>query len=382
MPNGRGGNLTQPLKKVLINTPGPLNLGTYLDTTTGFRVLQFTKAGYSLPWTPGSTMTVQFPQAPILKLATVQLSNVAPLNPLNYNYAVTILKKVRKPGVDQYDWHPHQKPYGGILPSVTIPTIANAELNTMRADLILQINSDNSLTRQPAYTHPGASVIAGIPLLLNAWDAASACTIDGEAVAAAASQALFIANINAVPGYIAIQDPVTAANILVFKTTRDGALPVFANTAGTVAEVATNGLIGFVQRYPDAQFELKVNTNVGVSRTIRQGRYAFLTNDEVFQVFSHIPNMGRLAQETWPEEMPVRGADYVRVNINIVQNHNDLQGASHLTRFVNAIEVYIPVAEWAPAGGVNDRWAGVANNRIMDAGAAENIADVLALWQT
>jgi len=383
MPNSPGGNLSQPLKKVLINTPGPANLATYLDTTTGLRVLQFTKAGYSLPWTPGSTVVVQTPTAGVPKLAIAQLSNVAPLDPLNYNYAITVLKRVDKPGIDNSDYFSHQKPYGGILPSVAVPTITNAQLNTMAADLVLQINADIGYTRQPNRTHPGAAVIAGIPLVLNTWNAASAATIDGNVVAAAATIALFIANINAVGGYIAIEDPNTAGTIYVFKTTPDGAVPVFVNTAGTVAAVATNGLIGFVQRYVDATFELKINRNVGTTRTLRNTTFPRLTSDDVFQVFSHIPNLGTLAQETWPEEAPLRGTNYVRVKINIPQEHNDLGGASHALLFNTAIEVYIPVAEWNPGAGqnVNRRWEALANNRIVLAGAASNLSDVLAFWQ-
>lgn len=376
MPTGRGGNLTQPLKKVLINVPSPDNLGAYLDTTTNFRVLQFLQHGYSIPANGNQTVVVTQPQAPVPKVALVSLNTVAPVDPTNYNYGVTVLKHVRKPGVDNSDYFPHQKFYGGELPVVTSPNIAAAELNAMRAEIANQVNADEGYIRKFPYQHPGACVIASTPLLIDTWDAASEMTLDGNAVAAAANIGAFIDNINAVDGYFAVEDPNTAGQIVVARTD-NAATPVFANTAGTIAAAAAvPEYLTLIQRYEDATFEVVTNDSVAGSQTLQDTVFAFLTPDEVQQIFSHIPNDGHLAAERRRPNQ-VLNVPYVKINIDVGQMHYDLHGASHGNMFITSVELYMPAAEWnTPV----DRWAAVAANRFLDPGADDAVTDVFTWW--
>ena len=382
--SGRGGNLSQPLKKVLINVPGPDNLGTYRQAQGAVQMLQFKSHGYTIPVFANSTLRVTQPQPAVMRVSTVQLNNAAPADPNNYNYGVTIIRRHRKPGIDNSNRFPYQVFYGGVR-RVTPAGITNAELNEMRDDIVSQINADDGYTQHFPHELPGAAVVASPVLHLDTWNDASAMTLDGTAVAAAATIGEFVANINAVPGYFAWVNPaVPATEIFVVKTTRSAtvnAIPVFAQTGGNIADAgATNGFFGLVQRYPEAQFEASLTRGVGVHNIVRRGNYALLTNAEVQKVFSHIPNDGMLAQERRHANLVLPDIDYVKINIDSPQNHYALDGASHAVGFITALEVYIPAAEWNIAIGaaVNERWEALAANRIMDAGAASNVRDVIA----
>jgi hypothetical protein len=383
--SGRGGNLSQPLKKVLINVPGPANLGTYRQAAGAIQMLQFKAHGYTIPVNANSTLRVTQPQPAVMRISTVQLSNVAPTDPNNYNYGITVVRKHRKAGVGNSNVFTHSVFYGGNR-RVTAAGITNAELNAMRNDIITQINANNGYTQQFPNELPGSSVVATPVLHLDTWNAASAMTLDGNVVAAAATIALFVANINAVPGYFAWVNPaVPATEIFVIKTTRavtPNVVSVFANTAGTIAAAVAqpNGFFALTQRYPEAQYEVQVVRNTGVHNFVRRGNYALLTNAEVQKIFSHIPNDGFLAQERRHPNLVLPDVDYVKINIDSPQQHYDLGGASHTVGFITAIEVYMPAAEWNIVAGqnVNRRWEVLANNRIMDAGTLTNVRDVIA----
>lgn len=378
--SARGGNLKQPLKKVLLNVPGPANLGIYLDSVSGLRVLQFKAHGFSLPFTAGTTVVVQRPVVPVPKVAVFTLSNVAPINPLDYEFGVSIQGRHRKPGVGNSEFFPHQKFYGGVLPSVTTPVIAAGELNAMALEIIAGINNDNGyMTRRPAYQHPGAAVIAGAPLNLQAWNAASAMTLDLNVVAAGATIGAFVANINALPGYAAAATGATTLTVV--KTDRTNTAIAFANTAGTIAAAAAvNGQVGFVQRYDDYTFEVILpRASLGTVAVLQNTVFGIMTEDEVYATFSHLPNLGTLAQETRIANTPLPGVSYLKLVIDVPMRHYDLHGASHANAFINALEVYVPETEWdAPV----NRWAAVNAGRIMDAGVVEDIRDIFALWPT
>lgn len=376
--SGRGGNLKQPLKKVLLNVPGPDNLGTYLDSVSGFRILQFKAHGFSLPWIVRSTLSIQRPVTPVPKVVLATISNVAPVDRMNYEFGFSILGRHREPGVDNSMVFPHQKFYGGVLPFVSTPTISNDELNRMRDQIIGQLNSDIGLSvRRPAYQLPGSAVIAGIPLLLNNWNAASAVTIDGLTIAAGATIAAFVANINARAGYFAVAT--SATEITVVRNNRINTPIVFAMTLGTIANASGNGQIALLQRYSEQTFEVVThNPAFATVTTIQNTRFAQMTPDEIYQVFSHIPNFGKLAQQTRNVNAPLN-VPFLKLVIDIPMEHYDLGGPSHGVTFENALEVYMPETEWDAA--VN-RWAAPVANRIMDAGTASSVRTIFALWQT
>jgi len=383
--SGRGGNLSQPLKKVLINVPSPENLGTYRQASNNVQILQFTTHGYSLPVLTGSTLRVTQPQPAIMRISTVQLSNVAPVNPNSYDFGITVIKRHRRPGIGNRDFTDHSVFYGGNR-RVTPAGITNAELNEMRNEIVRQINSDNGQIQSLPHTLPGAAVVATPILLLSAWNAASAMTIDTRVVAAGATIAAFIANINAHAGYFAWANPAApTTEIFVIKTTRatsPNTVPVFVSTGGTIVVSGTqpNGFFALTQRYADAHHEVQVLRGTGTHNILVRGRFALLTNADVERTFSYIPNDGILAQQRRHPNTVLPGVDYVKINIDVPQSHYDLQGASHVGTFITSVEVYMPAAEWNVGIGqaVNRRWAALVSNRMIDAGTASNVRDLIA----
>ncbi len=378
---GRGGNLTQPLKKFLINVPSADNLGVYEDQNTGERMLVLKQEGHAIPANGNEEYVVSQPQDPVAKVVTVLLSNVAPLDPLNYNYGVHLTRRVQHPGVNNSNFFPHIKYYGSVLPAVDTPVISNAQLNAMRDEIISQVNADRGYTRRPEHEMPGSPAIASRPIRLENWDAASAMTLDGVVVAANANIEGFVGNINATERFAAVQTSATEMTV-VRKTIEDAAdFPVFAGTAGTISAIAeNNGEFAFHQRFDTATFEVTVEPTVGAQTILQNTIYPTLTYEDVYRIFSHIPNDGYLSQMRPGGDQVLPNTRYVKINIDVGQMHYDLHGASHGVMFMNACEIYMPEDEWNNA---TDRWAAVAvgpPRRMMDAGNDDDVTDLFDEW--
>lgn len=306
MPNGRGGNLTQPLKKIILNEPGPINLGVYERTSDNVMMLQFKHHGLTLPFLPGTRFNATRNQPPILKVVTVTLNRVKPVDPSVYEYGIQVQSRHYHPGVQNSFMFPHTKFYGGKRFNLggTGATIIDADLDAMVKDIVDQINNDIGVTRRPEFQYPGAHVTA------------------------------------------------------------------VAGATGTATFVLT-------QRYADVTFEVIVKPAIGTTVINTRGVPEVLSNDEVFRVFSHLPNFGFLAQETWPVNLPIRDARYVRINIDVPMEHYDLHGASHTGGFINAIEVYMPVAAFDSATRL---WA-LVGKRAMEPGTGVSLSGLFGLWE-
>lgn len=308
MPNGRGGNLTQPLKKVLLNVPSPENIGVYTDSISGDKILQFKQFGLSLPFLTGTRITTQQHQDAVLRVITVTLNDAVPLNPFEpYEYGVQVQSRHYEPGVQNSFTLPHTKFYGGKRYNLDVSggSISATDLDEMVADIVAQINDDTGYTKRPAFQYPGAHVTA-------------------------------------------------------------------------VAGAAGSGEFTLTQRYTDVTFEVIADPQVATAAVDVAGSKEFLSNDEVFRIFSHLPNKGFLAQESWPSNAVIRGEDYARINIDVPMHHYALDGASHGNFFMNAIEIYVPIAELE---SVTDKWED-EGTRIMDEGTPDTtFAELLAFWQ-
>jgi hypothetical protein len=379
---GRGGNLTQPLKKVLLNVPSADNLGMFRDNTTvpgtNLRVLQFKSHGYSLPYLTGTRIRVMKPQDHTPKIVTVRMETAAPADTQNYEYGVNLVKRVRKPGIQNSMYFPHQQYYGGALANVTATTIAAGELNEMRDDIVQQINSDRGYTRRFDYEMPGAPAIASRPLFLESWDVASACWLDNTPIWGFNTIDLFVNAINETDDFAAVRTGTTTLVVVRKTTTNAGNAIVFNGSEGTVSAVAAvNGDFALYQRWPDATYEVKMRPTFATATIHQTTVYELLTADEVFQTFSHIPNRGFLAQEVREQHTPLPGVKYVRINIDVPMDHYDLGGASHQLSFINAVELYIPETEWP---GFTARWGTATDDRIMDAGTANDLTSLLHKW--
>lgn len=375
---GRGGNLTQPLKKVLINEPSAENLGVFTDSNTSTKILQFLKHGYSLPYNSDVSIKVMKPQDPVHKIAVMKLSDDAPSDADNYAYGVKLIRRERRPGVQNSYMFPHMKYYGGVMKSVTSPTISTAELNEMRDDIIKQINADTGYTRRPDYQRPGAAAYASIPIYLKTWNADSAMTLDGNVVAAKATIDEFVAEANSVEGYAAFKTGDTTLTVV--KTTASEDAIVFESTAGSIeTDDDPDGEIVLVQRWDEATFEVEFDENIASVETLVETVFPLLTPEDIFQIFSYIPNRGFLAQESYADNMPLKDTKYVRVNIDVPMDHYDLHGASHTNGFINAVELYVPETEWDT--DADDKWATAANDKMMTAGTDANLEDLINYWK-
>ena len=375
-------NLRQPVKKVLINTPGPDNLGTYIETNgSGNRILQFKHHGYSLPATGGEQVRIMLPQPHTHRVSLFTISDVAPIDPLNYEYGITIHRRVRKPGVDNSKFFPEQKYYGGKLPSVDPGQISDAQLNTMRDSIIQQINDDLGYTQRPEYQMPGAAVVASRILYLDNWADDVGITLDDtNDIPARANIGLWVDEINAIDGYFAWN--ISDTEVYVIKTSRNNnpSTPIATSdiVQGITVEDEPDNLIALTNRYEDATFEVKFKPTFGTNQIVRNGNFALLTNDEVQQVFSHIPNDGGLAQERRHPNLVLPDTDYVKLMISVPQEHYDLGGASHGVFFITEVELYIPVAEYA--ANATNRWELIDAGRAMDAGGDTNFRDIMDEW--
>lgn len=307
MPNGRGGNLTQPLKKVLINSPSPDNLGVYTDSISGLKILQFKQFGLSLPYMSATRVNVTPHADAVMRVITVTLNDVLPADGTVYEYGIQVQSRHYEPGVQNSFTLPHTKFYGGKLYNLDTSgaTIAAADLDTMVQDIVDQINDDTGYTKRPAFQYPGAHVVA-------------------------------------------------------------------------VAGAAGTGEFTLTQKYSDVTFEVIADPLIASTTIDVEGSKEILSIDEVFRVFSHLPNKGFLAQESWPDNMPLRDEDYARINIDVPMHHYALDGASHGNFFINAIELYVPVSEYE---SLTDKWENEAT-RIMDEGTPDTtFAELLAFWQ-
>ena len=344
-------------------------------------MLVLKQEGHAIPANGNEEYVVSQPQDPVAKVVTVLLSNVAPLDPLNYNYGVHLTRRVQHPGVNNSNFFPHIKYYGSVLPAVDTPVISNAQLNAMRDEIISQVNADRGYTRRPEHEMPGSPAIASRPIRLENWDAASAMTLDGVVVAANANIEGFVGNINATERFAAVQTSATEMTV-VRKTIEDAAdFPVFAGTAGTISAVAeNNGEFAFHQRFDTATFEVTVEPTVGAQTILQNTIYPTLTYEDVYRIFSHIPNDGYLSQMRPGGDQVLPNTRYVKINIDVGQMHYDLHGASHGVMFMNACEIYMPEDEWNNA---TDRWAAVAvgpPRRMMDAGTDDDVTDLFDEW--
>jgi len=73
------------------------------------------------------------------------------------------------------------------------------------------------------------------------------------------------------------------------------------------------------------------------------GRFPYLTSDDVFRVFMHVPQNGMLSNMTYRRNEPIDGERYVKYILTSTCDHVDSlsEGASHLNLFRGSIEIYI-----------------------------------------
>jgi hypothetical protein len=345
---GTGGNLSNPVRRFLINDLTTFDAGVFTDSTTGLKNLILKKLGYQLTsLAAGSNITItrQCTTAGQLKVVSVNFDDACPCEECGFDYGIDILIQHMTPGYFNDFVQQQQKPYAGQIANVTCASgvIDSSQLNTAKDDIINQINADLGYMNQ----YSGANVIAGRCKLLTqvgAWDATNAITINGHAIAAAATRALFITNINTnanLDAY-AFVDPLTVTGIYVIARTAPTTLTI-VTTAGTIV-VPTLFTIGIISKDVKWTFEVQIQhlDATGTITEIQASKFPFLTSDDVFRLFAGGGNKhhGNLVTQGYITQ-PIDGASYCKYIIEVEDMVNDLSGSSHYEFLHGTIELYI-----------------------------------------
>lgn len=85
------------------------------------------------------------------------------------------------------------------------------------------------------------------------------------------------------------------------------------------------------------------NSTLVVMFASKTGKWEKLSNYDVFREFSHQPNYGELAQQTWTNQ-PLKDTRYCKLTIKWTQGIADLVGANHLNSRSNAVVLYYPMS--------------------------------------
>jgi len=144
--SGYGGNLTYPVRVHLLNTIDADDIGLYEDSVTSEWTLAFKKLGIQIPHRTTNERTVITPLPGEHKAVRLVVNPACPCEDCNYEYGIGIIKKVKKPGVDNSDYYPTSRFYGdklfrigtcsnGILAAADITTIENTIMSQITADL-------------------------------------------------------------------------------------------------------------------------------------------------------------------------------------------------------------------------------------------------------
>lgn len=346
---GQGGNLQQPSKKVLFNTISSSNIGVYYDNKIGAKVLQLKEHGYAIPFLGTNTkVMISHTTAWQPKVQLVKLNGYMPCVECNYDYGFNIRKTVKKPGVDNPDYQQKMNPYSGVITKPALEggsttAMANTQINEMKESLIEQINNDEGYKPAFSYEHPGAIVKAGKAYVVSGYTAGDTVTINGTTYGGGLTTvALIVAAINAGSDAYAYVHPVTATSfiIIAYETSGNGNTFVVTAAGMTLSEI----YIGLIAKYEDVNFSVEIDEFFGTNfLEVQKNRYSQLHADEIYQMFSHVPNMGALGQmtrKTVPEDVP-----YVKICIVNKMDHYDLQGASHANTFLAELEIYMKESE-------------------------------------
>jgi len=150
--------LGYPKRTILLNSVSHDDIGVYGDTTTKLRTLVFKKEGVQMPGAAFATNDIANPvigtsmdsMLSISKNCTdpgaqsgylVELNPECPCEECDYDYGITLVKKVEKPGVGNSDRYKKEFYYGSSLSKIdcTGGLIDDAELLTMEKSIITDI---------------------------------------------------------------------------------------------------------------------------------------------------------------------------------------------------------------------------------------------------
>lgn len=142
-----------------------------------------------------------------------------------------------------------------------------------------------------------------------------------------------------------------------------------------VTATSSGAVITLVQRIPDVSFRVGIEPNIGTQTVTVQGSFEFLPTWEVQQDFSHIPNLGLLAQEVNLPNRVNPSLAYAKFFIDVpIEGFVD-HGASQIGRTMATVALYVPITE-----ATVNRWAALAGGNMMATGTLASLLGVLGAW--
>lgn len=144
--SGTGGNLTYPVRPYLFNTLDASDLGMFTDSVTSKKTLILKKYGIQIPYVSGAVTTAVVQPLPgEYKSVRLVVNPACPCEDCNYNFGITIEKKVKKPGVKNSDYYPTGRFYGGNIPRIGTCSngiMAAADIATIENTILDEITTD------------------------------------------------------------------------------------------------------------------------------------------------------------------------------------------------------------------------------------------------
>lgn len=323
------GNLVEITPICLVNTISAADFGMKVDSLTSVKNLMFKKLGFTIPKTTNGGFIKTSAVAGQVKISYFQLNDIEPADISKYSYGITIDPVRKNPGIHSVPYI-GAKTYGGER-AVTVSggLITAASQAAIAKDIVDQCYSD-----------PNAIVDIGHAILLTTWNAASAVTVGGDAAAAAATIALFAANITALDGYIAYA--LSATTILVVSTV---GVPVIVNTAGTVV-VTTTVLLGVTAKSVNTSFNARFYNTPKQAVSVQASIFPLLTNDEVKQQFANLGNHGVFKGISGVDSV-VDGAAYTRYTFTFETVADASVGAGKFLTHRKQIVLYVLTSQLA-----------------------------------
>ena len=160
-------NLKSPVKRVLLDYIDFNEVGAYYDSTMGVNMLSFKKYGVNIPYVAGSFNGAKT----VTNWGTAEAESIqlwgnmyCPCKSCDWDYNVTIVKKVQYPGVNNIETDYNRKSYNGVIGKITCTgnIIDDVWLLQAEDDIINQITSDTGMenTNPDPITGGGACVYA------------------------------------------------------------------------------------------------------------------------------------------------------------------------------------------------------------------------------
>jgi len=113
-------NLKNPPRRVLINTIDHDTVGAFYDTVSGVNMLSFKQYGINIPYVAAAFKGAKAcTDLGAVGSEEIELSNEAPCSNCNWQYGISVVKKVQLPGVGNNVSNFQATSYNGVIAAIT-----------------------------------------------------------------------------------------------------------------------------------------------------------------------------------------------------------------------------------------------------------------------